>query len=144
MTVPVKRSLAVLCAALPGVGLSACGTTASVSNKFKGEEHEVAQAIANLQPDATGANEQRICTNDLASAVVTRLSSARGGCTQAIKNQLGEIDSFELGVQSVQVSAHGPQRTAIARVKSVYSGKTVARMVTLVKEGERWKISSLQ
>src|SRR5271167_3069208 len=110
MTVPVKRTIALLCASLPGVGLTACANTASVSTVFKGEAHEVAQAISNLQVDATGANEQKICANDLASAVVARLSGAKGGCRQAIKSQLGEVDSFELSVQSIQVSAAGARR----------------------------------
>jgi hypothetical protein len=144
MSVPVKRTLALLCASLLGVGLSACGNTVSVSTAFKGEEHEVAQAISNLQADATTANEQRICANDLANAVVTRLSSAKGGCRQAIKNQLGEVDSFELSVQSIQVSAAGTRHTAIAHVKSVYSGKTRSSTLLLVKEGGKWKISALQ
>jgi copper chaperone CopZ len=144
MTVPVKRTLALLCASLLGAGLSACGNTVSVSTAFKGEDHEVAQAIANLQADATTANEQRICANDLANAVVVRLSSANGGCRKAIKNQLGEVDSFEVSVQSIQVSAAGARRTASARVKSVYLGKTRLSTLLLVKEGGKWKISSLQ
>jgi hypothetical protein len=144
MTVPVKRTLALLLASLPGMGLWACGNTASVSTAFKGEDHEVAQAISNLQADATTANEQRVCANDLANAVVTRLSRAKGGCRQAIKTQLAEVDSFELSVQSIQVSGAGARRTAIAHVKSLHSGKTSSSTVLLVKEGGKWRISSLQ
>jgi hypothetical protein len=143
MTVPVKRYPALLCASLLGVGLSACGNTVSVSPAFKGEEREVAQAISNLQADATAANERRVCSNDLASAVVARLSGARGGCAQAIKNQLGEVDSFEMTVQSIQVGAVGARRTASARVKSVYMGKTRTSTVLLVKEGGKWKIKEI-
>jgi hypothetical protein len=142
MTVPVKRTVALLCASLLGVGLAACGTT--VSTAFKGEDHEVAQAISNLQTDATAGNEQKICANDLASAVVTRLSSASGGCKQVIKNRLGEMDGFELSPQSIQVSAAGVRSTASARVKSVYSGKTRLSTLLLVKESGKWKISGIQ
>ena len=144
MTVSVKRTLALLCASLLGGGLSACGNTVSVSRAFKGEEREVAQAISNLQADATTGNEQRVCLNDLASAVVKRLSTASGGCRQAIKNQLGEVDSFELSVQSIYVSAAGGQRTASARVKSIHMGKTRSSTLLLVREGGKWKISGLQ
>ncbi len=140
MTVLLKRALALLCVSLLGVGVAACGNTVSAS--FKGESHDVAQTISNLQTDATAGNEQKICSNDLASALVARLSSAAGGCQQAIKNQLGEVDNFEVKVQSIQVNSRGEK--ASAQVTSIYSGKTRSGILLLVKEGGKWKISGLQ
>jgi hypothetical protein len=131
-----------LCATLAAVTLTACATTVSTS-PFKGEAHEVAQTIANLQSDVTAADEQKICANDLASAIVARLNTAPGGCKQAIKNQLAEIDSLEVNVTAVRVSAAGAQRTASASVTSVYAGKKRAGTVSLVKEGGKWKISGV-
>jgi hypothetical protein len=142
MTVPVKRTLALLGASLLGMGLAGCGNTVSAS--FKGEDHDVAQTISNLQTDATAGNDQKICTNDLASAVVTRLSSAAGGCKQVIKNQLAEVDNFEVTVQSVKVSAGGSHPAASARVTSIYAGKTRLSTLLLVKEGGKWKVSGQQ
>ena len=142
MTPPVKGARALLCAPLLAVGLAACGSTVSTAG-FKGEEHEVAQAISNLQADATAGDKQKVCANDLASAVVARLSAARGGCQQAIKNQLAELDNFEVSVQSVQVTAQGARRVARASVKSVYAGKTRPGTLLLVKEGSKWKISGI-
>ena len=142
MTVPVKRFLALLCALLLAMGVAACAKTVSTSN-FKGEQHEVAQAISNLQTDVTAGDDTKICKTDLASAVVARLNTARGGCKQAIKNQLAEVDSPELTVQSVQVTATGAQRTASARVRSVYAGKTRPGTLSLIKEGTKWKVSGV-
>jgi copper chaperone CopZ len=142
MTAPVNRTLALLCAPLLALGLSACSNANSTA-AFKGEAHAVAQTVSNLQTDATARNEQKVCANDLSSAVVTRLDSAKEGCEQAIKNQLNEVDTFELTVESVQVNASGTPPTASARVKSVNAGKTVLSTVTLVKEGGKWKISSI-
>jgi hypothetical protein len=138
----IKPILALLCAPLLAGGLAACGSTVSTSS-FKGEQHEVAQAISDLQSDVRAADEQKICKSDLASAVVTRLSSARGGCPQAIKNQLPEIDNLDVSVQSVQVSGTGAHRTASARVKSNYTGNSRLRTVSLVLEGGKWKISGV-
>jgi hypothetical protein len=140
MTVPVKRTPALLCVSLLGVGLAACGNT--VSTSFKGEGHDVAQTISNLQTDATAGSYQKICANDLASGVVTRLAGATGGCKQAIKIQLAEVDNFEVKVQSVQVNTRGDR--ASAQVRSIYSGKTRAGTLLLVKEGGKWKVSGLQ
>ncbi len=134
----MPRPLALLCLLPSAVVLAACSGTVSVA-AFKGEQHEAAQTIANLQSDATAAEEKKICANDLAGAVVTRLGGAKG-CEAAIKNQLAEVDSLEVSVQSVHVGV----TTATAQVKSIHEGRKVASTVSLVKEGGKWKISGLQ
>jgi Domain of unknown function (DUF4878) len=142
MALPVNRRLALFCAPLLTIAFAACGSTSSVTG-FKGEQRAAAQAIANLQTYATARDEQKICTNLLAKAVVARLELAKGGCKQAMNKQLGEIDSFEVTVQSLQVDASAAPPTASARVKNVRSGKTRLSTVSLVKEGGKWKISSI-
>jgi len=142
MRSPLKRLGALVCAPLMAVSFAACSKTLSIS-AFKGEEHAVAQTISNLQADVTAGDEQKICTNDLAAPVAARLNTAPGGCKQAIKSQLTELDNFEVAVQSVHLSTMGALPTATAHVTSTYAGKTKASMLSLVKEGGKWKISSL-
>jgi copper chaperone CopZ len=134
----VRRLLALICLPLCPLVLAACGTTTSTAS-FKGTEHEVAQTIANLQADITAGEQKKVCANDLAGAVVTRLGGTKG-CESTIKNQIGEIDNTELQVESVKVSGE----RATAAVKSVYQGKKRLKTVALVKEGGKWKIASLQ
>ncbi|MDQ6810412.1 MAG: hypothetical protein M3Z95_00755 [Actinomycetota bacterium] len=143
MTAAVKRLSALPCAAVLAASLASCGTTVSTGS-FKGEEHEVAQTISNLQADVTASDAQKICANDLAGAVVARLNAAKGGCKQVIKNQLVEVDNYEVKVQSIQVHATGTQRTAGARVTSIIAGKTRASTLALVNEGGKWKVSGVQ
>jgi hypothetical protein len=142
MTRLIKPALAPLGAVLLALGIAACGSTVSTS-KFTGEAHEVAQAVSNLQSDARAGDQQKLCQNDLANAVVARLSAAPGGCKQALKDQLSEIDNFDVTVESVQITGTGAQRTATARVKSTYNGKKTVRTVSLVNEGGNWKILSV-
>jgi Domain of unknown function (DUF4878) len=132
----VKHVLTFLCATVFAVGVTACGNTVSTT-AFKGESHQVAQAILQLQSDVTAADEQKVCANDLASSVLARLHSAKGGCKEVLKNQLAEIDNFEATVRSIQVSGS----TATATVKSIYAGKNRIGKVTLVKESGKWKLS---
>src|ERR1700730_5508863 len=99
---PRKAPLAGACAALAALVLAACGQTVSTSS-FKGERHEVAQALSSLQSDVSTNEQQKICTNDLARTVVTRLSSARGGCKAVIKDLLGQVDNATMRVDSVTV-----------------------------------------
>jgi copper chaperone CopZ len=135
----MRRSVALLCAPLLAAGLAACGSTVSTSS-FKGAEHEVAQTISNLQADATAGEEKKICANDLAKAVVARLGGTTG-CEATIKDQLDQVDSMELNVQSVKVAPAGA--AASAQVKGIYAGKTRLGTLSLVKEGGKWKVSSL-
>jgi hypothetical protein len=139
VALPIKRVLALPCVALLAVGMSACASTTS-SSSFKGESRAIAQTISDLQSEATAGEAKKICTNLLASSVTARLKSASGGCTQAIKSQIAQVDTLTLTVQEVKPS--GPT-SASAQVKSIYAGTSKLRTVTLVKEGGKWKISKL-
>ena len=142
MTAPIQRALALL--GVPLLAASALGCANKVSTSgFSGEEREVAQTISNLQADVTAADQQKICRNDFAAPVVARLNAAPGGCRQAVKRQVAEVDSLNMTVQSVQLGGTSAQPTASARVKSVYQGKTRPSTVSLVKEGGKWKISGV-
>ena len=135
----MRRLLALPCVPLSALVLAACGSTTTTA-PFKGEKHEVAQTIANLQADATAAEQKKICANDLAAAVVTRLGGTKR-CEAAIKSQLAEVDNLETTIKSVDVTSIG--KAASAQVKSIHEGKTATSTVSLVKEGGKWKISSV-
>jgi ribonuclease I len=135
----MRRLLTLLCLSASALALAACATTVSTAG-FKGQQHEVAQTISNLQADATAAEQKKVCANDLAAALVQKLGGAKG-CEAAIKSQLTEVDSLEASVQSVTVAADG--ETATAQVKSIHEGKSRSSAVALVKEGGKWKIAGL-
>jgi len=136
----LRRRSALICTPLLVLGMSACGSTVSTSS-FKGEEHAVAQTLANLQSDATAGEQKKVCANDLAAGVVARLGGT-AACEAAVKKQLAEIDSLEITVQSVKLAPNG--KTATATATSVYEGKKRQTTVMLVKEaGGSWKIASL-
>jgi copper chaperone CopZ len=135
-----KRASLQSCAVLLVIGLSACATTVSTSG-YKGEAKDVAQTVKDLQADVTAGEEKKVCKNDLAASVVNSLKPATGGCEQVIKNQLKEIASFEVDVQSIQVNS--PAKTATAKVKSKYAGKSRISTISFVKEAGKWKIAKL-
>ena len=134
----MRRVFALTLLAVCPTALAACGTTTSTAG-FKGTEHDVAQTIANLQSDITAGEEKKVCENDLAAAVVTRLGGQKR-CESTVKDQLAEIDNTELDVSSVKVSGE----SASASVKSTYAGKKRLRTVSLAKQGGKWKIASIQ
>ena len=136
--VAIKHPAALASALALSLGLAACGSTVSTTN-FKGESHNVAQAIANLQSDATTGSQSKICDNDLASSVLAKLKANGSTCQQALKDQLNQIDNFDVTVQSITVNG----TTATAKVKSTYLGKSRAGTLQLIKEGKTWKVASL-
>jgi hypothetical protein len=137
MMLHASRSLLGVAGALALAGVfGGCGETASTGS-FQGESHAVAQAIADFQSNVTARDQQKLCQNNLAAAVTARLTRAGGSCQAALKNQLLQIDATGLTIKSISVNG----KTATARVKSTYSGKTRESTLTLVKEGGRWKIS---
>jgi hypothetical protein len=141
MRLPPTRVLAILCAPALALSLSACAQTVSTSG-LNGESKAAAETIKDLQSNVTSGEQKKICKDDLASAVVKRLQTSPGGCQQAIKEQVTEIDALELTVESVQLGGTPAARTATAHVKSIYSGKKRKSTMSLVKEGGKWKISS--
>jgi hypothetical protein len=72
--------------------------------------------------------------------VTARLNSVPGGCKQALKSQLSQVDTQELTVEKVHPYS---STSASAEVKSTYAGKNKVTTVTLVKENGVWKISKL-
>jgi hypothetical protein len=133
----MRRTPSLLCLALSTLALTACGSTVSTT-AFKGQAHEVAQTISNLQADATAGEPKKICANDLATPIITRLGGTKH-CETAIKNQLAEINNLEVNIQTIHLS---PEDTnATAAVTSIHEGKTHPSTITLIKEHGKWKLS---
>lgn len=136
---PTKRAALLVLAPLVATGVAACGSTVSTGG-YKGASAAVAQRIGDFQTDVTAGEDKKLCDQDFAAAVHTRLRAAGGSCVQALKNQLGAIDNYELAVESIAV--HGTSATA--RVKSTWSGKQRTTTMGLVKERGAWRIETLQ
>ena len=84
MTAAAARLLPVSLLVLFAVVLGGCATSVAVSS-FSGEKHAVAQKVADLEADTIARHQQRVCADDLSSALVARLNKAPGGCERAIK-----------------------------------------------------------
>jgi|SRR5580693_1870938 hypothetical protein len=137
MIVSPRQTVVGLCALALAGGMAACGETASTGN-FKGESHAVAQTVSNFESDATSLDQKKVCEDDLAATLTARLRSV-GGCQTALKSQLRAIDALTLTIESIDVSG----TSALARVKSTYSGRSRITTLKLAKEGSDWKISGI-
>jgi hypothetical protein len=133
------RPLALLLAVVLAALAAGCGPTAGSGNsagKFKGAQQQAAQTIEDLQTAGQKNDEAKICNDLLAQALRAKLPN----CQRTVKAALKDTDSFDLTVDSVTVD--GASATAHVRADR---GKAPDERDTigLVREGGRWRISSL-
>ena len=133
---PGRALAGLLAAALGAVALTACAGTTSSSKSFTGEAQGVSETLSTLQSAATSNDPEKICSEVIASSVKAKFPN---GCVAALREQLTEIDNFELTVEAVHIEGS----KATATVKSVEAGKPTQHKVSLVREGRTWKLASL-
>ena len=123
LTKPAARAVAAVAITL---GLYACGSAVSTTN-FKGEQRQVAQAISNLQSDATATDQQKLCSNDLAASVVARLNALYEGVVPVILSHGGHANKF-IGDGLLAVFG-APERHADHAARAVAAAREIAQLV---------------
>jgi hypothetical protein len=136
----MHRSALILAAiaALAVAGCTSTGSSNDSSGKFTGDQRLVANTIEDFESAASKGDQDKICRDFLAKALVDQYAKQGGSCEHAVDGALKDTDSFDLTVESVTVN--GQQATA--RVKAD-RGKEPdqQRTLTLVKQGTGWRIS---
>jgi hypothetical protein len=107
---------------------------------FRGDQRAVATTVEDLESAASDGNENRICRDLLAPALVRRLA-ARGGCPAAVDTAIKNTDTFALDVQSVRIAGN----RATARVKSETGDRdrTATIGLTRIRPSAGWRIETL-
>jgi hypothetical protein len=141
-TLPVRmlRSLVPL-ALLASLALAGC-TTRSTSDdstgEFRGDQRLVANTVEDFESAASEGDQGKICRDLLARALVAQYAERGGSCERAVDGALKDTDSFEMTVERVTIT--GTQ--ASVRVKSDRGKKDLQQSLTLVRQGQGWRISA--
>ena len=130
----VRLLLAATLAVLATVAVG-CGAPTSSTADFEGTEQDVAEVIENLQQAATDDAPERVCETILSPKLTSRLGDR---CEDAVEAGFDDADTSELIVDSVRVTGN----TARAQV-FVGADEERKELMTLEKDGDRWKITSL-
>jgi outer membrane lipoprotein SlyB len=128
-------------AAVVAVALAGCTTQSSSndsSGKFRGDQRLVANTVEDFESAASKGDQDQICRDLLAKALVDQFAQHGGTCEKAVDGALKDTDSFGLTVESVTING----QEATARVKADRGKKDVQRTLTLVKQGPGWRISA--
>jgi hypothetical protein len=142
---PLRRRISARLLASAGAALAAaltlaaCGTTTGSTSSFTGAKKGVAEAISSFQSDATSLDAAKICKEELAASVVSRLTTKGAKCEKSIKTALEEVDTYTVAVKSIEIKG----ASAVAKVKSTVYGKEQPGTMSLVKEGGKWKVADL-
>ena len=140
MPCPRPAALAVLAlAALLAACAPSSGSNDSADD-FRGDQRAVASTVEDLESAAADGDENRICRDLLAPALVRRLSAQRG-CAAAVDTAIKNADTFALDVQSVRVAGN----RATARVKFETGGTDRFGTVGLrrIRASAGWRIERL-
>jgi hypothetical protein len=139
----VLRNLSPLAFVVAAALLAGC--TGSSSNdddtsKFRGDQRLVANTVEDFETAASKGDQDKICRDLLAKALVQQYAQRGGTCEKVVDGALKDTDSFNLTVEKVTIS--GQQATA--SVKADRGKKDVMQSLTLVKQGAGWRISGFE
>jgi hypothetical protein len=135
------RARAVMPAALAVALVAGCASSGSVdsSKDFRGEQRLVAATVEDLESAASDGDEGEICRELLARSLAGRLARAGRSCVQTVEDAIKDADSSDLTVRSVRING----TRATAAVKEDLGDADRVATVRLVKEGRRWRITTL-
>jgi hypothetical protein len=138
MRVSSKHGLLAV-AGLATAALAGCGPATVNTGSFHGESRAVAERLSSFAHHASEGSQKKICGEDLARTLVARVAASGISCTEAIKEQLKDVEDLTLEIKSIAV--HG--KSASALVQSTWSGKLRPANMSLVREGREWRIAGL-
>ncbi|HEX7297865.1 MAG TPA: hypothetical protein VF257_02590 [Solirubrobacteraceae bacterium] len=124
--------------ALALAGCTAQTPTKDSSGNFKGDQRLVANTVEDFESAASKSDEGKICRELLAQALVTRYAQRGGTCEKAVDGALKDTDSFGLTVEKVSITGS----EAAVSVKADRGKKDIVQPMTLVKQGQGWRISA--
>jgi Putative lumazine-binding len=122
------------------VALAGC-TTRTTSNdssgKFRGEQRLVANTVEDFESAASKGDQDKICRDLLAKALVAQYAQHGGTCEKVVDGTLKDTDSFGLTVEKVDITG----ADAAVRVKADRGKNDIQQFMSLVKQGQAWRIS---
>jgi outer membrane PBP1 activator LpoA protein len=128
-------------ALVAAVVLAGCTTQSSSddsTSKFRGDQRLVANTVEDFESAASKGDQDKICRDLLAKALVDDYAQRGGTCEKAVDAALKDTDSFDLTVERVSISG----QEATASVKADRGKKDINQSLTLVKQGAGWRISA--
>lgn len=125
------RTATLLAILLLGVGVSACGQSATDQVRGKVEQ---------FAGDAGAHDYLAICDRVLSTALLERLAGAGVSCPGALQQALGGVRSPVLSIGRIEV--RGPRASVITLSAAAGQNASLAE-IDLVREAGGWRIDSL-
>ena len=131
-------------ALVAAVLLTGCAPQSSSNNddtsKFTGDQRLVASTVEDFESAASKGDQDKICRDLLATALVRQYAQRGGTCEKAVDGALKDADSFNLTVEKVAING----QDATATVKADRGKNDINQAIVLVKQGAGWRISEFQ
>jgi hypothetical protein len=140
----LRRPLAALALLVLALLLAACAPSSGSSDSsgdFRGDQRAAATTVEDLESAAAKGDQDKICRDLLAPALVARLSSPQRGCPAAVDNALKNADVVALDVQSVRIA--GNRATARVKFENGKSDRFATIGLTRPRASAGWRIDRL-
>ena len=121
--------------------LAGCGPAGASNNakNFKGDQNAVAKTIDDFSSAVRNSDEKKICSDLLASTLVTRLDASAQKCTGAVSDQLDAAGDTKLDVKTIRVTGNRASATVVSKV----DGHDRTQTLSLVNENGSWRLSGV-
>src|SRR3954453_6290081 len=94
-----------LAAVVLALSVSACGAAQqSSSDKFKGDQGQIAQLVDDLAKAGSQGDARKICSDILATQLVNELKQAGGDCVTEMDRAIKDASDYDLRVTAVDVN----------------------------------------
>jgi copper chaperone CopZ len=137
---PRPAALAVLAFAALLAGCAPSSGSKNSAGDFRGDQRAVATTVEDLESAASDGDENRICRNLLAPALVRALG-AQGGCAAAVDKAIKNADTFAIDVQSVRIA--GNRATARVKFETGERDRFGTVGLTRIRQNAGWRIERL-
>jgi hypothetical protein len=116
-----------------------CGSAASSSGDFQGQEKAVADQVEKIQSAGESRNAKELCDQVLAASLRDAIANAGSSCEVELDKAIRDADDFNLDVEDVTITGD----TAVAKVKTGSGDDAPTRDFEFEKEGNSWRATSL-
>jgi hypothetical protein len=137
---PLAALAVAVLAALPAACAPSSGSSDSAGD-FRGDQRAVATVVEDLEDAASNGDQDKVCRNLLAPALVQRLAAGGRGCPAAVDDAIKNTDTFAMDVQSVRIS--GNRATARVKLETGDRDRVATVGLTRPRPSAGWRIVAL-
>jgi hypothetical protein len=132
----MRRTALLLVLASLAAGCTQAGGTST--SKFKGDERDVADAVADFSTNAGSKKESKACAESLSKALADRIAEGGKSCPSELGKAFDDADVSQIKIDDITITG----TTAAAEVSVEDRDSEIQSTFKLIDEDGDWRIDS--